>query len=249
LVLPRGEEGGYLIILRDISDRIEAEQLKEKEIKRQVAWMERQKIARTLHDSISQYLRGLVLLSNSARQRLDQARYDQLDPVITHISAGSSQAAKEMDALIEELQLESPSEQAFDLIQALSDRINLIESQANLKIQFESPITLTINVAQQREIFYILLEALNNILQHSGADRVSIHLQQAESCFIAEISDNGSGFDPALLRAGGMGLANMEARARQLNGQLFIVSGPGQGTRLRLVLPVTQSFAIAGENR
>ena len=237
LVLPRGEEGGYLIILRDISDRIEAEQLKEKEIKRQVAWMERQKIARTLHDSVSQSLRSLVLLSHSARQRLNQARYDQLDPVITHISAGSSHAAKEMDALIQELQLESPSEQGFDLFQALHERIELISSQSDLKIQLKAPDALLLDPSQQREIFYILLEALNNIMQHSGADRVTIHLEQSEPLFTLEISDNGCGFDLHQARNGGMGLPNMRERARQIGATLSIESVPKQGTRLCLSLP------------
>jgi PAS domain S-box-containing protein len=237
LVIPHGQDGGYLIILRDISDRVEAEQLKEKEIKRQTGWVERQKIARTLHDSISQYLRSLVLLSTSAKTRLNQARYDELDPVIDHISAGSSQAAKEMDVLIQELQLESPSDQGFELVQALRERVDIISSQFKLAIQLESPDMLHLNSSQQREIFYILLEALNNILQHANAETVLINLQQSGSLFTLEISDNGCGFDPDQPRTEGMGLANMTERARQLGAQLTLESIPGAGTRLRLDLP------------
>jgi PAS domain S-box-containing protein len=242
LLISQGEDGGYLIILRDMSDRMEAEELREKEIKHQAAWVERQKIARALHDSISQYLRSLVLLSNSARQRLGEGRHDQLDAVITHISSGSKQAAKEMDALIEELQIESPSIQHFDLIQAIHERADLISSQANLKIQCDAPDSLDLNPAQQREIFYILLEALNNILQHAHAGAVSILMKQGGGQFMAEICDNGSGFDPDQVHEGGMGLANMRERTRQLNGHLSVESRPCSGTRLCLVLPLAEEL-------
>jgi signal transduction histidine kinase len=245
----RGEQNsGYLIILRDIGDRVEAERLKEMEIKRQTAWVERQKIARTLHDSISQYLNSLVMLSRSARQRLDQEKYRQLDPVITHITTSARQASQEMRALINELQLESPSDQGFDLIQAINERLSLVEGQGELQVQLDAPETLELDSTRQREIFYILLEALNNILQHARADRVSICLRQADGQFTAEISDNGCGFDPQQIRAGGMGLANMRERARQIGGQLSIEGNRGSGARLGLVLPLgEQTLNRAGD--
>lgn len=241
LLIGRGDDGGFLVILRDISERVEAEQLKEKEIKRQSAWLERQKIARTLHDSINQYLNSLVLLTGSASQRLEQAKYEQLGPIIGHISTSAHHASQEMRALIKELQLESASDQGFDLIKAIKERVHLIGDQVDLHFQLEAPHALELGSTQQREIFYILLEALNNTLQHAQASTVSICLKEIEGQFVAEISDNGCGFDPLDVPEAGMGLANIKERARQLAGVLSIKSTPGAGTSIRLVLPLIQS--------
>ncbi|MCX6055059.1 MAG: histidine kinase [Chloroflexi bacterium] len=242
LLLPRGEKGGYLIILRDISDRESAEKLRETEIRHQVAWDERKKIARSLHDSINQYLNSLVLLSGSARQRLDHAKYDQLGVVITHIADGARQASQEIRTLIRELQLESASEVRFDLVTTIRDRLNFIGKQTDLKIQFEAPDSLELDPEQQREIFYILIEALNNILQHAGASAISVRLRHSDGRFSAEISDNGCGFDPGQVRAEGMGMANIKERSKHLGADLSIVSSPGRGTRLLLLLPGSTTF-------
>ena len=74
-------------------------------------------------------------------------------------------------------------------------------------------------------------------MQHSGADRVTIHLEQSEPLFTLEISDNGCGFDLHQAQNGGMGLPNMRERARQIGATLSIESVPKQGTRLCLSLP------------
>ena len=232
-----GEYVGVLFIMRDISDRLQAEQLKEADDKRQSAWDERRKIARTLHDSIIQYLNSLALLSSSARQRLEQARYAELTPVIAHISTSARQALKEMRALINELQLESPSDEGFDLIKALEERSEIISSQSGLIITLDVPNTLRLESSEQREIFYILLEALNNCLQHAGASTVILRLQQTSEQFTTEIEDNGCGFDPRLIRQGGQGLKNMETRAAQIAGKLSVTSAPGSGTRIFLQIP------------
>jgi PAS domain S-box-containing protein len=239
LVVRRGEDGGFLIILRDISDRLEAEKLKEMEIKRESAWVERKNIARTLHDSINQYLNSLVLLAGTASQRLEQAKYGQMEPVIRNISISVRQASKEMRALITELQLEAPSDRGFELVKALTERVNLISAQVDLHFHLNTPASLDLNSSQQREIFYIVLETLNNILQHAHANTVSIGLKQIEGQFIAEICDDGCGFDPGQLRDGGMGLANIKERTRLLNGALSISSMPGSGTCIRLALQLT----------
>ncbi len=236
---------GDLMILRDVSDWVEAEQLKVAESNRQFAWQERQKIARTLHDSITQYLNSLVLSAETASQRLEQAKYEQVESVMSRITTSSRLALSEMRALITELQLESTADLGFDLVKAITERIAQVGSQAETQIHFEAPPSLSLEAAQQREIFYILLEALNNALRHSGADTISISLRQGDGLFMAEVADNGCGFDPNQVRIGGMGLINMCERTRQFAGQFFIESAPGTGTRIRLQLPVRRRLETA----
>ena len=237
LLMRGGVEGGTLIILRDVTDRMDVEMLKEVEIKRQASWMERQKIARTLHDSISQYLNSLVLLAGSANQRLELAKYEQLGAIIQHISSAARKASEELRVLIGELQIESPADTGFDLLKAITERLSFIGTQSDLHTDFTAPTSLDLDSSQAREIFYIVLEALNNVLRHSGADQVSVRLSQDHGLFTAEISDNGHGFEAGQIGSG-MGLANMRERARQLAGELSIESSPGIGTRISLHLSV-----------
>lgn len=237
LLMRDGEKAGDLTIIRDVNARVEADQLKEKENNRQSAWQERRKIARTLHDSITQYLNSLILLSASATKRLERSDYEHLAAILVNIEDGSRLAMQEMRVLINELQLETPTEQVFDLVRALNTRIEMIVAQAELQINFDAPKSIRLDSGRQHEIFYILIEALNNILQHAGADKVSITLWQSESNINVEVVDNGHGFDISQPRPGGMGLANMRQRTLQLGGQLTITSTPGEGACLSLQVP------------
>jgi len=237
LVINQGEYDGNVVILHNLTEQFEIERLKEAEAQRQVAWAERQKIARTLHDSIKQYLNSLVILSSTASQRLEQRKYSQLAPVIQHITTSAHRASEEMQEFINELQLAEPSGQDFHLILAIAERINSINILSNLKIVFDSPPEVDLNPAQQREVFYILLEALNNILQHSNASSARLNIKMDGDAFIADIEDNGCGFNSEKPAHEGIGLASMRVRATQLLGHLSITSQPGSGTQIHLVIP------------
>jgi signal transduction histidine kinase len=237
LLIQGGAVGGYLVLLQDISDRLEAERLREKEVGRISAWQERHRLARTLHDSVVQNLRGLSLLAGSAHQRLVQQRYDQLDIVLGHIFNGSRRAVDDLDDLIVEMQLETPGLGDFDLLVELRERINWMAEQRQLLIDMQSPPALTISAIAQREVFYILLEAINNTLQHSGAEQATVTLVEADDIFTATVSDNGCGFEQQP-RQGGMGLRNMRERASAIGAALSIESQPGKGTQVCVNLPL-----------
>ncbi len=82
------------------------------------------------------------------------------------------------------------------------------------------------------------MEALNNLVRYAHAKKVSVDLQSCSGWIILEIRDNGVGFDLERARSsGGMGLYNMEQRARQIGGRLEISSRPGSGTCIRAEVP------------
>jgi signal transduction histidine kinase len=88
----------------------------------------------------------------------------------------------------------------------------------------------------------ILREAISNSLRHSGARTITVHAQRGEGSVMLAVQDDGAGFDPAAAAGTqGHGLANMQARAEALGGSLKVVSAPGNGTRVLLVLPVTSA--------
>jgi signal transduction histidine kinase len=87
----------------------------------------------------------------------------------------------------------------------------------------------------EEELFWIALEAFNNVVKHAGAQQVTVRLQLGDGSVCLEIRDDGRGFDPARARqTGGMGLPGMEERAHRIHGKLEITSAPGWGTTVRV---------------
>jgi signal transduction histidine kinase len=236
-----GQVAGDLTILPDVSDRLEADRLRMAEAHRHSAWEERQKIARILHDSVTQYLNSLVMLGSSAQQQIARNRVESLPQTVENIITSARQAQQELRAMIHELQEESADSQDFDLLRSLAERVGSLGSESGLHIVLETPKRLFLDGWRQREVFFIITESLNNIIKHSAADQVLIRLGHVDGVFSLEVLDNGRGFNPDLVRVGGMGLANIKARAANLAGELSINSKPQGGTQLVLRLPTRRA--------
>lgn len=86
-------------------------------------------------------------------------------------------------------------------------------------------------------------EALANIARHAHAKQVLISIEQQDNCIVLRISDDGYGFDMASKNYSiGHGLANMRARAKDLDGRFKIVTAPGQGTTIKLEVPIKETL-------
>jgi len=129
---------------------------------------------------------------------------------------------------------------ASDLATALLVQARLAGQRAGFKVQLTSqgqpgyipPIV-------QQQLLYLFQEALNNVEKHAGAGQVTIDLAWGTDSLTISLSDDGQGFDPAGVLSGSrFGLAIMQERAREINGQLSITSCPDMGTRLVLRLPL-----------
>ncbi len=242
LYLAGGEYSGDLVTLHDISDRLEAGRLREEEANRQTAWLERQKIARILHDSVTQYLNSLLMLAGTAKSRLSAGKLNNIPPVIELIDQSVRQALKEMRELIQELRMDSLDSQPFDLLPALHDRVRLISQEDGLQIQLQVPESLQLTAGPQREIFYIIFEAFNNVIKHANAKNIQVLITEGLESFTLRVIDDGCGFNPATPQLGGLGLANMQSRAVHIGGFLVINSAAGQGTTIQLDLPLKQEI-------
>ncbi|GHE12691.1 sensor histidine kinase [Streptomyces alanosinicus] len=98
------------------------------------------------------------------------------------------------------------------------------------------------------EVFVIVREALRNVLAHSGAGTVTVHIAVGAHDVHASVTDDGSGFDPdtAGHGRGGNGLSGMRERARALGGVTTITSSPGRGTRITLWIPTKEGTVRHG---
>ena len=197
------------------------------------ALAERQRIAREMHDSISQSLYGIVMAARTLTH--PDARGSALaDEAARYIQQLSDSALSEMRALIFELRPEALA--THGLRGALRHQAGLLAPRSNaaivLELGTEEP---EIDPPAQEALYRIGMEALNNAIKHAQAGTITLSLTRARDRVALSVNDDGIGFDPARAGAlvGHFGLQTMRERAEQHGGSLVISSQPGHGTLVR----------------
>ncbi len=210
---------------------------------------ERQRLARELHDSVTQALYSLVLLSEAGRRLAGTGGSPQLEEIAIRLGEIGQQALKEMRLLVYELR--SLTLQERGLIRALEQRLDAVEKRAGIRASLTTEGALELPPLAEEALYRIAQEALNNALKHAVASAVSVRVVASNSRVEVEVADNGKGFDPDAVRdRGGMGLANMQERIEKLGGRLAILSSPGKGTKVRAILDVqTQAWPTTSRGR
>lgn len=188
---------------------------------------ERQRLARDLHDVVSQQLFALSMLS-SATLRLIDKQPEKVKEQIEEIADIAIKAQGEMRALLLhlrpiELSEDSLCEGIIKLIVELKDKTNL-EFQASID-EIEH-----ISKAAEEHLFRIVQEAFSNILRHSEASKVKVTLTERENDIYLYISDNGKGFDPSKEKIASYGLKTMRERCEEIGGIFNIRSKEREGT-------------------
>lgn len=198
---------------------------------------ERNRIARELHDSVTQLLYGISLLSTAASHSANKGNVHQAQENLTEIKDNALQALQEMRLLI--LELNPPLLQKHGLVAALKASLESIESRAGLETELHTDGVERLPRAVEPDVYRIAMEALNNLVRYARAKKVTVDLQTRSDWIILDIRDNGVGFDIERVRdGGGMGIHNMEQRAKRLGGRLEISSRPGEGTRIKAEIPL-----------
>ena len=195
--------------------------------------MERNRLQRDLHDSVSQKLYGLVALTEAAQAGIEAGSNISPMDVLIRIGENARQAVKEMRLFLYEMQ---PVELQDGLVSALHHRLNAVEGRASIVASFVADDNIRLTKNTETALYHIGQEALNNILKHASAKKVSITLNQTRANVILAIVDDGRGFDIKTIESGGRGLLNMEERVRQLKGKFNITSAPGKGTKITVTI-------------
>ena len=195
---------------------------------------ERQRLARDLHDSVTQSLYSLALFSHSAREAADDGDTSRLQRSLVELEHNTLHTLREMRLLLYELRPADLEQEG--LKRAIELRLNAVEHRANLKLDVRIDELTGLSSNQEVELYHIVVEALNNIVKHSAATSVTVHLTQTAKNLHLQIVDDGQGFDLTQAK-GGMGLNNIRERVARLNGRLTISSAPNSGTRLEAMIP------------
>lgn len=225
--------------------RAEQAQSRERELRRLyaqaqelAALQERQRLARELHDSVSQALYGIGLGVHTAMEAMEsdpeQVR-SSLDYVLRLTEAGLA----EMRALIFELRPESLETEG--LVAALMKQIAVLRTRYQLAVQAELDSEPDLSLDQKEALYRVAQEALHNTVKHARASTVTFRLIAQANEIVLEMRDDGKGFDATGSFPGHLGLRSMLERMSRVDGTLTIKSIPGEGTciKAKLRLPET----------
>ncbi len=194
---------------------------------------ERDRLARELHDSVTQSLYGINLYAEAAGGQIALGQYDQVRQYLSDIQNTAQESLAEMRRLIYELR--PPVLQKEGLVAALQNRLYSVENRAGLKFSIKSNLGERLPLDVEEGLYRIALEALNNTLKHARAKNVQVNLLQDQKTLTMEISDDGIGFEPETMsREGGVGMSSMQERALAHGWPFTLDSRPGRGTRIRV---------------
>ncbi|MCH8007922.1 MAG: GAF domain-containing sensor histidine kinase [Chloroflexi bacterium] len=198
---------------------------------------ERNRLARDLHDSVSQTLFSMTLTAEAALAAIGN------DPQaaaaeVANIRDLSRAALKEMRSLIFELR---PADLESDgLVATLEKHVDVMRRTGRGDVHIEAGAYEPQPMAIEQVLFRIAQESLNNASKHAGASRIDVELAIEDGNVRLTVTDDGDGFDVSdpQIRAHRLGITSMEERADELGGRLRIESAKGKGTRVVLEVPI-----------
>ena len=198
---------------------------------------ERARLARDLHDSVTQSLYSLTLFAEAGQRQTELGHTERMQQHMARIGQTAQQALKEMRLLV--YQLRPPMLQQQGLAAALRQRLDAVERRAGIEAQLAIETGRDLSAHVQEELYWIAQEALNNSLKHANASSVVVRVSADERQVALRVTDNGRGFDPTgICHPGGLALTSMRERAGRLKGTLTVTSEPGQGTTVSVEAPL-----------
>ena len=231
---------GASLLLTAIADQIGAavENIQLRQMTRQAAIIEeRERLARDLHDAVTQTIFSAGLFAEAARESARAGDLGKVEHYTQSIVQRVYQALGEMRLLLFELRTETLAQ--LGLAGALRERLQSVEERANIATRLRVDGVGGLPLTLEEAFYRVALEALNNALRHAHARRVSVTLRAAGGYLILIVRDDGVGFRRReVARQGGMGLGSMEQRIHKVGGIIRVVSRPGHGTRVEARAPL-----------
>ena len=197
---------------------------------------ERNRIARELHDSVSQQLFAAMMLT-SALEQMSVKEDNSLTKQISQIEQIISNAQTEMRALLLHLRPIDLADQSLD--EGIDNLLTELSTKVPMEIKWNlTPTTLESGI--EDHLFRIVQEAISNAMRHSKAKMLEVILNQSDDFLSLKVKDDGIGFDVnEALHKGNYGLRNMTERTKSMGGNINIMSSPNQGTIIDIQLPVS----------
>jgi signal transduction histidine kinase len=222
--------GARAAIAVDLSRRVARDSLR-----RVVAGqeLERQRLARELHDETGQALTSILLglkaVESAESGEQTRAAAEELRELVV---------ATLQDVRRLAVELRPKALDDFGLVAALERLASVFSESTGIAVELEAALGERLPPEVETTLYRIVQEALTNIVKHARARRVSILLVRRGGSATAVIEDDGEGFDPASVREDGLGLLGMHERVALLEGRLSVESSVGAGTTLAVEVPL-----------
>lgn len=194
---------------------------------------ERQRMARDLHDTLSQGLAGLILQLEAADAHLGHKQSERAHEIIRLAMETARKTLGDARRAISDLRHESA-----ELGDSLRLEVSRFTEATGIPCDLQLDLSQPIPDPVRETVIRAVAEALTNVARHAQASSASVSVTALGNELTAEVTDDGIGFDPASVAAGHYGLLGMRERARLNGGRLELRSEAGKGTRLILNLPL-----------
>jgi signal transduction histidine kinase len=195
------------------------------------------RIAHALHDESGQLLAAVYIALDSLAKQLPAPMRERIK-VMKELLDGVEQRLREISHDLYPTMLEH-----LDLLTSLESLAGEISQRTGITVKIEGDTNGRLPAVQELTLYRIVQEALNNVARHSRATEALVRLLEQEGLVQCSVQDNGVGFDPTKVLYGrrdkgqGLGLAGIRQRVEECKGELQILSGPGEGTKLLVTIP------------
>jgi PAS domain S-box-containing protein len=234
-VVEDGRFDGIQGATRDVSDQVRLEGELRRQAGELAAGEERAHLARELHDSVTQALFSMTLVSRSIEMLLDRDT-DAARTQLAQLRDLQREALAEMRALIFELRPGNLEQEG--LVRALKTHAAALQGRLGLPIVVESDAPNRLPLAAEEVLYRIAQEALHNVVKHASAHQVRVDVRRHGEGVRLRVEDDGKGFDPDSVPDGHLGLAGMRARADRVGAAFSCASRVGEGTTVEVVMSI-----------
>lgn len=197
---------------------------------------ERQRMARELHDTLAQGLAGLILQLEAANTHLANGNGERAQTILQQAMSRARATLADARRAIDDLRAGQTT--THDLDAALREQVAHFLDATSIPCAVDVSLRSELPDATREHVLRTITEGLTNIARHAQAQHAWVNIKDTGGKLIVELRDDGCGFDPKKIPPGHYGLLGIRERARLANGTLEISSAPGEGTLLKLYLPL-----------
>jgi Signal transduction histidine kinase len=242
----------YSLFLNQVRTRIQSQKLlKELELAYEkvedlTLSDERQRMARDLHDTLSQGLSGLIMQLDAVNANLDKNNIKRAQEIVQKSMEHARRTLADSRQVIDDLRLKSNSK--MDFTKSIENEIEKINTTSNIAITYVIKVESDLPLKIFKHSIYIIREALNNIDKHSKAKTASLEIVENQQEICINIKDDGIGFDTKILEQqfGHYGILGMTERVEAIGGKITISSKKKAGTNINILIPIKRG--ISGED-
>nr|MDH3153309.1 two-component system sensor histidine kinase LiaS [Bacillus licheniformis] len=206
------------------------------QMKKSVISEERRRLARELHDAVSQRLFAISMMTSAVLEGIDAAADEKLAQRLKMVEKMAADAQNEMRALL--LHLRPVTLEGKGLQEGLADLLKEFKAKQSIDIDWEIEDAGKLPKGVEDHLFRIVQEALSNVFRHSKATKVTVRLLLRNKQLQLKVIDNGEGFKMDAVKTSSYGLNSIKERASEVGGVAEIISFTGKGTQVDVKVPI-----------